>query len=150
MADEHDDSERSYSDLTGFWHGLYWYGAGGGETPFNAYIADTAGSLTGTTLELQVGFAHAVDDELSATLEGTREGDSVRFRKIYDPAAGVHAHPIFYSGHVDAPFLLIQGQWTFKTLDGVGGFRMQRVRSARRAARLEARLLATIGAGSRT
>lgn len=103
--------------------------------------------LTGTTLELRVGFAHAADDELAATLEGAREDFHVRFRKVYDPAAGVHSHPIFYSGHADAAYLLIQGQWTFKSLDGVGGFRMQRVRASRRAARIRERALAIAGAG---
>lgn len=149
MADDSDSDDRTYSDLTGFWYGLYWYGAGGGETSFNAYIADTAGSLSGTTLEARTGFPHAVDDELSASLEGAREGGHVRFRKVYDPAVGVHSYPIIYAGEVDPAFLLIEGQWTFKALGGVGGFRMQRVRASRRSAQIEERLLATVGAGDR-
>lgn len=147
MEDLHGDHE-AYSDLTGFWHGLYWYGAGGGETPFNAYIADRAGALSGTTLELQVGFVHAIDDELSATIEGSREGEQVRFRKLYDPAPGVHSHPIFYAGQVDPAFLLIEGQWTFRALEGVGGFRLERIRASRRSAEIEERLVALVGDGA--
>jgi len=140
-----DGDPDAHTDLTGFWQGLYWYGAGGGETPFNAYIAEKAGALTGTTLELQVGFVHAIDDELSATIEGSREGPQVRFRKLYDPAPGVHSHPVFYSGQVDSALLLIEGQRTFRRLGGVGGFRMARVRASRRSAAVEERLLALVG-----
>jgi hypothetical protein len=39
------------SDLTGLWSGEYWYAGASAPVPFSAHIVDTAGNITGTTLE---------------------------------------------------------------------------------------------------
>jgi hypothetical protein len=100
------------TDLTGLWSGEYWYGQSQGQpTPFTAHFIDNAGDLSGTTLE-PATFGLSAGD-LSAVIEGARGELSVRFTKLYDPAPGVHADPIFYAGTVDAQFTIIEGTWDF-------------------------------------
>jgi hypothetical protein len=118
------------SDLTGLWSGEYWYAGASAPVPFSAHIVDTAGNITGTTLEPNT-FAHPGLIELSAGIEGARGELSVRFTKIYHAAPGVHRDPIFYSGSVDAAFTMIDGQWTFA--DGAMSGRFVLVRVSRGA-----------------
>lgn len=108
------------SDLTGLWSGEYWYAAAAHPVPFSAHIIDTAGNITGTTLEPNT-FAHPGLIELSAGIEGARGELSVRFTKIYHAAPGVHRDPIFYSGSVDPAFTMIDGQWTFADPGSLSG-----------------------------
>jgi hypothetical protein len=116
------------SDLTGLWSGEYWHAGAANPVPFSAHIVDTAGNITGTTLEPNT-FAHPGLIELSAGIEGARGELSVRFTKIYHAAPGVRRDPIFYSGAVDAAFTMIDGQWTF--LDGSVSGRFVLVRVSR-------------------
>lgn len=117
------------ADLTGFWSGEYWYAGVALPTPFSAHITDTAGNITGSTLEPFKG------QELSATLNGARGELSVRFTKLYRPAPGVHRLPIFYSGAVDPNFTMIDGDWTFNAPDTVSGrFVLVRVSGGAKAA----------------
>lgn len=98
-------------DLTGLWSGEYWYvGLPRPPVPFSAHLVDTAGSITGTTLEPNT-FAHPGLIELSADINGTRGELSVRFTKLYHSAPGVHRFPIFYSGTIDPNFTMIDGEW---------------------------------------
>lgn len=101
------------TDLTGLWSGEYWYGGAGNPTPFSAHLVDTAGEIEGTTLEPNT-WAPGGPEELSATLTGQRGDLSVRFIKLYTPAAGVHHLPIFYSGLVDPGLTMIDGDWRFE------------------------------------
>jgi hypothetical protein len=103
------------SDLTGLWSGEYWYvGEPTPPVPFSAHIVDTAGNISGTTLEPNT-FAHPGLIELSAELSGARGELSVRFTKLYHAAPGVHRDPIFYSGTVDPNFTVIDGEWVLHT-----------------------------------
>lgn len=108
------------TDLTGLWSGEYWYGGTGQPTPFTAHFVDAGGALTGTTLEPNT-FADPDLSELSATLRGSRGELSARFVKLYDPAPGVHQAPILYSGAIDPNFTMIDGEWSFGAVTGVGG-----------------------------
>ena len=100
------------TDLTGLWSGEYWYGGIAASTPFVAHLIESGGDLAGTTLEPNQ-IAEGAGAELSASLDGARGDLSVRFTKLYDPAPGVHALPIFYSGTVDAGLTVMEGEWTF-------------------------------------
>ncbi|MDZ4760693.1 MAG: hypothetical protein SGJ21_06435 [Alphaproteobacteria bacterium] len=125
-------------NLTGLWSGEYWYGGVSFPTPFSAHFIDADGSLTGTTLEPQVFGDHG-RVELSASLTGWRGDLSVRFTKLYDPAPDTHAHPIFYSGTVDAKFTLIDGDWNFGRADPAAGrFVLVRVSRGAKAEMAEA------------
>ena len=101
-------------DLTGLWSGEYWYvGEPMPPVPFSAHLVDTAGSITGTTLEPNT-FAHPGLIELSAEITGARGELSVRFTKLFHAAPGVHRDPIFYSGTVDRNFTMIDGEWAIQ------------------------------------
>jgi hypothetical protein len=106
------------SDLTGLWSGEYWYvGYPRPPVPFSAHLVDTAGSITGTTLEPNT-FANPGLTELSADFSGSRGELSVRFIKLYHPAPGVHRDPVFYTGTVDPKFTVIDGEWDIGDLQG--------------------------------
>jgi hypothetical protein len=103
------------SDLTGLWSGEYWYvDEPMPPVPFSAHLVDTAGNISGTTLEPNT-FAHPGLIELSAEITGARGELSVRFTKLYHAAPGVHRDPIFYSGTVDPNFTIIDGEWAVHT-----------------------------------
>ncbi len=96
-------------DLTGYWSGEYWYDTTNNPTPFSAHLAETAGALTGTTLEhVNLGPGGT---ELSANLAGSRSGPSLYFTKIYQPKRGFRFNPIQYSGTSNDKFTVIQGGW---------------------------------------
>lgn len=122
------------SDLTGLWSGEYWY-SGGNPVPFSAHIIDVLGTISGTTLEPNT-FAHPELEELSADISGTRGELSVRFNKLYHPAAGVHGYPIVYSGTVDPAFTMIDGEWRFQN-GFQGRFVLVRVSRGAEAAEIE-------------
>jgi hypothetical protein len=119
------------TDLTGLWSGEYWYAGTSFPTPFTAHFIDADGELSGTTLEPRT-FGRGTSAELSASIRGARGQLSVRFTKIYDPSQGVHSLPIHYSGSVDAPFLTIEGEWTFNSPGEMTG-RFVLTRVSRRA-----------------
>ncbi len=110
----------SDSDLTGLWSGEYWYSGRPFPTPFTAHIIDSAGNLSGTTLEPNT-FAKSSLTELSADIDGARSASSVRFTKLYHRARGVHDYPIFYAGAVDAKFTVIEGDWSFNQPENLFG-----------------------------
>ncbi len=114
---------KNESGLSGVWSGEYWYGGGGGRTPFAANIVDKAGILTGTTIEDAPRWG-----ELSATLAGARTGSDVNFTKVYDQARELRACPIAYSGIANAELDSVEGDWVLMERNPLrGGFRMRRV-----------------------
>jgi hypothetical protein len=114
-------------DLTGLWSGEFWFLDHGTPTPFSAHLVDTAGSVTGTTLEPNT-FAHPGLIELGADFCGARGQLTVRLTKLYHPAPGVHREPIFYSGTVDPDFTMMDGEWAVGTsCSFVGRFVLVRV-----------------------
>jgi hypothetical protein len=108
------------TDLTGLWSGEYWYAGMSFPTPFTAHLIDQQGDLSGTTLEPRT-FGVGDPPELSAEITGARGDLDVRFTKLYDPAPGVHRHPIYYTGVVDPKFTLIEGEWRFNIPNDVEG-----------------------------
>lgn len=108
----------SEGNLTGYWSGSFSYAGGEGPIPFSAHISDIAGSISGTTLEPNT-FARGPLTELSADIMGAANGATISFVKRYHRGPGVHRHPIYYSGTVDAKFTRIEGGWRFN--DGFSG-----------------------------
>jgi hypothetical protein len=125
---------KEEAGLSGAWTGAYWYPGANAPTPFTAFLVEEAGAFSGTTLEpATFGKPDAV--ELSATVEGVREGVDVRFTKLYDPADGVHGFPIRYAGVADPALERIEGTWRFDQ-GGSGAFvlvRLSRLKSVMRA-----------------
>ena len=123
------------SDLTGLWSGEYWHvGYPQPPVPFSAHIVDTAGNISGTTLEPNT-VAHPGLIELSADINGARGELSVRFTKLYHPAPGVLREAILYSGTIDPNFTMIDGEWR---IDGMSGrFVLVRVSHGAKAAEVK-------------
>jgi hypothetical protein len=150
MAARRSDVSKSLGEggrnasLTGFWTGAYWYSgvvpaslAGG--APFNAYLEEEGGMLSGTTLEINT-FANLRDagGDLEATLFGMRSGSEVTFTKRYNPTPGVHQTPIRYAGHVDPALSRIEGEWRFDDPSyPSGAFRLERLTGGARAEKRE-------------
>jgi hypothetical protein len=110
-------------NLTGVWSGQYSYLGGQEPTSFTATLMDIAGSLSGSTHEAMRG------RPLTATLEGLRDGRSVRFSKLYDPGQGLFDR-ISYRGALSLDFTEIEGLWIIRN-GWWGEFLM--VRNERRA-----------------
>ncbi len=129
------EDDEAATNLSGVWFGEYWYGGGANRTSFAAHLLETAGALTGTTLEL-VAFLAA--GELSAVLTGSRDASDVSFTKVYDEASRLNAEPVAYQGVVDAGLQMIGGHWRLLGISSLtGGFLMRRVSSSRRAVKRE-------------
>ena len=119
------ESDRALG-LSGVWSGEYWYGAGNERIKFAANLLETTGSLAGTTLE-PAPPSISSNGELGADLTGVRDGQDVRFTKVYSTATERLA-PIAYSGLADADLLVIEGGWRIGGVFSVrGGFIMRRV-----------------------
>ena len=116
--------------------GEYWYAGAADPVPFSAHLVDSAGNISGTTLEPNT-FAHPGLIELSAGIEG-RAGRAQRaVHKDLPSAPGVHRDPIFYSGAVDPAFTMIDGEWTFVDGQMSGRFVLVRVSRGARAEAVE-------------
>lgn len=123
-------NDSKNTTLSGFWSGEYCYLDVSVSTPFNLFVEDNGGDLSGTTLEPNT-FVTSIAPELSATIVGARSGDEVVFRKIYDEGQGTHAYAIFYAGRVNDDFTVIEGEWSFRKAHlPRGGFRLSRASGA--------------------
>jgi len=111
-------------DLSGQWTGIFNYPAFYPPNSFEATIRDFGGAISGVItqprefFEPPGGLQHAV-------IEGTREGNTLRFIKIYDDLARATPH---YHGVVQPGGDEIEGQWTIPG-DWSGTFLM--IRGAR-------------------
>lgn len=97
---------RGHANLGGHWHGLFNYPIAFPSTAFEATIQDLDGGLAGTTSE--VDHTGAV---VTATINGRREGSSVRFAKMYDDA-NAHRDFVHYEGTLHTDGNEIEGKWT--------------------------------------
>lgn len=100
--------DANAQDLTGIWQGLYTY-ADGRSVSFVATLIESGGALTGTTHEPCVS-GRAAGGTLFATLAGTRQGDTVSFRKTYEgdvPGYGA----VDYVGMLNSDASEIEGRW---------------------------------------
>jgi hypothetical protein len=126
--------EGGADDLSGDWIGFYNYPVPAPPTQFEAVLRDTGGLLAGITTEV-VDWAGRPGMTLQAVIEGQREGDAVRFTKIYDDLDHA-ANTIFYEGLVQPGGDEIEGRWTIAGLSS-GTFMMVRGRPERAAATRE-------------
>ncbi|MDX8524961.1 hypothetical protein RFM68_10610 [Mesorhizobium sp. MSK_1335] len=94
-------------NVTGVWNGRYFYPRDLAPVSFVATLFETASGLTGTTHEPAGPATGALR---YATLEGRRDGRSVVFVKTYNNA-GLHVHPIDYSGRLNGDATEIEGIW---------------------------------------
>ncbi|MEG3144533.1 hypothetical protein U1839_07680 [Sphingomonas sp. RT2P30] len=92
-------------DLSGGWDGIYNYPRVMRPTPFTATLRDSAGLLVGETSEPgdHGSMRHAL-------LDGSREGNAIRFIKTYDDTAGGY-RSVSYSGTVNGEGTEISGRW---------------------------------------
>lgn len=97
----------SEADLGGRWSGFYSYPDDAmPAVQFEAELRDSAGSITGTTAEVDP-FDGAT---LQAVLDGRRTGSSVRFMKMYD-RADEYYDSVRYEGEISADGAEIGGRW---------------------------------------
>ena len=101
-------SEEAELDLSGRWSGIFNYPALYPPNSFEATIRDEGGLITGVIVQPGEVFdppgivRHAV-------IEGSREGSSIRFIKIYDDLDRPTPH---YRGIVQPGGDEIEGEWT--------------------------------------
>ena len=124
--------ETRTESLSGLWSGRYWYMSPSlhipATVPFSAVILDVDGEITGTTLEPN-SFVDNQLSELTAVIDGRREGGMIDFLKIYDPLPDLHQYPIDYAGEVDEDLARIIGGWaiSFDLDEERGGFELVRL-----------------------
>jgi len=99
--------EEASQNLTGVWHGRYFYPRDLAPVSFVATLIETAARLTGTTHEPA---GPAAGGMRYATLQGQREGCAVSFIKTYD-VAGTNVLPIDYRGILNGDATEIEGIW---------------------------------------
>jgi hypothetical protein len=95
-------------DLNGVWLGIFNYPGDLPATSYRATLTDTGGRLGGTIEEIDA--VVVVGRRLTAAIDGTRTGRSVRFTKFY--AAPSEEYDIVeYHGTVNADGDEITGRW---------------------------------------
>jgi hypothetical protein len=110
-------------DLTGVWFGEFRYGTPESPVSFMANIDDYGGSLAGRVDEPNT-FGGASASRLLASIEGTRVGQVVKFKKTYNGIAGVF-HTVHYVGSLNEAMSTISGTWSVPG-DWSGVFTMAR------------------------
>jgi len=123
-------SEGASFDLSGDWRGIFNYPSMCPPNEFRAALRDSAGVLSGLISQSREVFDHPGPDR-QALIEGSRDGASVRFVKIYDDLDRPTPH---YEGTVQPGGDEIEGTWTIPG-DWSGTFLM--VRQSRAAAKAE-------------
>jgi len=100
--------EAAGHDLSGQWSGIYNYPSLYPPNTFEATIRDEGGLITGVIV--QPGeFFEPPGTVQHAVIEGSREGATLRFVKMYDDLARPTPH---YHGTVQAGGDEIEGEWT--------------------------------------
>jgi hypothetical protein len=95
-------------DLSGQWSGIYNYPSHYPPNMFEAEIKDSGGLITG--LISQPGeFFEPAGTVQHAVIEGSRDGSTLRFVKIYDDLSRPTPH---YHGIVQPGGDEIEGEWT--------------------------------------
>lgn len=93
--------------LSGRWIGIYNYPDDSPSVPFDAVLLESGGRISGTIEEVDeyLGDAH-----LTATVDGSRDGEAVRFAKFYD-SGDEDFDTVLYDGAVNAEGAEIHGRW---------------------------------------
>jgi hypothetical protein len=120
-------------DLSGQWSGIYNYPAHYPPNAFEATIRDTGGLITGV-ISQPGEFFEPPGTVQHAVIEGSHEGGTLAFVKIYDDLARPtpHYHGIVLPGGDE-----IEGEWTIPG-DWSGTFLM--IRGAKAGAAIERRV----------
>lgn len=108
-------------DLTGEWSGIYNYPAHYPPNSFEASIRDSGGIITGVIRQPGEFFEPAGIMQ-HAVIEGSRDGSTVRFVKMYDDLRRPTPH---YQGVIQPGGDEIEGEWTIPG-DWSGTFLMVR------------------------
>ena len=108
-------------DLSGEWRGIYNYPSLYPPNSFEASIRDSGGVITGVIRQPGEFFEPAGLVQ-HAVIEGSREGGTVRFVKMYDDLSRPTPH---YSGRIQSGGDEIEGEWTIPG-DWSGTFLMVR------------------------
>lgn len=105
---------QTTASLSGEWHGVYVYAnpssSGQVETEFTLQLRETAGQLTGATIERN-NFGSSDALFLLASIRGQHTGASVTFTKTYDGTGG-QTHSVQYTGTITPNGRRIVGSWT--------------------------------------
>ena len=120
-------------DLSGEWTGVYNYPFALPPVAFEAALHDSNGRISGTTSEIS-GTPFSAERRLNAVIDGSRNGQSVQFIKMYDQADGEY-DVVQYQGTVDPDGDEIGGQWVVSGMTGT--FLMVRRSKAEEEAKLE-------------
>ncbi len=97
------------ANLSGRWTGVFNYPVAWPSTSFEAVLADAGGLITGTTTEAG-DTPECLGQILSATIDGRREGTTIRFAKMYDFATE-HRDTVLYTGTLHPDGNEIEGRW---------------------------------------
>ena len=125
-------------DLSGHWTGVFNFPSLLPPGPFEAAIRDIAGVISGVTNEAGCMF-DPPGTVLDAVLDGSRDGASVAFRKIYSDE--LRPDVVLYRGQIEPGGDEIQGEWTIPG-DWSGTFLM--VRGSKAAAAAERQVGETV------
>ncbi len=118
-------------DLTGIWNGLYSYPDGRSVT-IVATLIESGSTLSGSTHEPCVG-GDCPARTLFASLIGSRQGNSVMFRKTYENA-GPRFAAVNYEGRLNAEATEIEGRWM---IPGIWSGKFMMIRPLREALKEE-------------
>lgn len=119
-------------DSTGTWDGVFVYPQDAlPKTPFVAEIVETAGRISGSTLEPDL-YSHS---PLKADLVGHRSERAVDFTKSYIAPGQGYKAPVDYVGQLSEDGQMITGSWMMQ--EWSGGFEMTRQAGA--GAKVEAK-----------
>ena len=122
------------ADLSGRWTGIYSYPAQFPPNTFEATIRDEGGLISGVIVQPREFFEPG-EGMQHAVIDGSKDGSTVRFVKIYDDLARPTPH---YEGTIQPGGDEIEGHWTIPG-DWSGTFMMIRASGAEeRVARKEA------------
>ena len=119
-------------DLSGEWRGIYNYPSLYPPNSFEASIRDSGGVITGVIRQPGEFFEPAGLVQ-HAVIEGSREGGTVRFVKMYDDLSRPTPQ---YSGRIQGGGDEIEGEWTIPG-DWSGTFLMVRGGKAKAEEALE-------------
>jgi hypothetical protein len=95
-------------DLSGQWSGIYSYPSLYPPNMFEAVIRDNGGVITGETSQ-KGEFFEPVGTVQHALIEGSRDGSTISFVKMYDDLTRATPH---YRGTIQPGGDEIEGEWT--------------------------------------
>ena len=127
-------SMRADFDLSGRWTGFFNYPIVRPPVNFEATLRDIHGAITGVTSELS-DVPNSLYVTLEATIDGRREGRTVRFVKMYDRFDGDY-DAVHYEGVIQSDGEEIEGRWEIPGNWG-GTFLMVRASGASEEIELE-------------